>query len=115
MEPEFFSRIAHLAGGRVFPGVAPEQTAPPYLTYRLVSGARDWTLSGPSGCRRASIQLNAWADTPKEAAQLIGQAFSLISKPGPDFSCAGADDLSAEFEPLAGGLAGAAMEFHLIR
>lgn len=115
IEPLVLNRIKTLAGGRIFPGVAPSGTASPYMTYTRVGGDRDWTLAGPSGSLRASIQVNAWAKTPKEADQLMGQAFALLSPPGQDFACTGADDVPAEDDELTTKLHGAAMEFFLIR
>lgn len=115
IEPLVLNRIRTLAGGRVYPGAAPPDTAIPYLTYTRVSGDRDWTLSGPSGALKAAIQVNAWAKSPKEAAQLMEQAFALISPAGPDFSCTGAEDVPSVDDELTTKLHGAAMEFFLIR
>ena len=115
IEPLVFARIKPLAGGRIFPGVAPANTSPPYLTYRRTGGDRDWTLAGPSGALKASIQVNAWAGTPKEAAQIMDQVIGLISPAGADFACTGAQDVDAVDDELTTKLHGAAMEFFLVR
>lgn len=115
IEPLVLNRIKDLAGGRVFPGVAPPNTPPPYITYTRVSGDRDWTLSGPSGALRAAIQVNVWAPSPKAAAQLMEQALLLLSPGGPDFACTGAEDVPAVDDEITTKLHGAAMEFFLIR
>ena len=115
IEPLVLSRIRGLAGGRVFPGVAPPNTSTPYVTYTRVSGSRDWALAGPSGALRASVQVNAWARTPKEAAQIMEEAFALLSRGGQDFQCTGVDDVPAYDDELTTKLHGAAMEFFLIR
>ncbi len=115
IEPFVFERIKNVIPKKVFPGVAPAGTEAPYLTYTRVSGDRDWTLAGPSGSLRASIQVNAWAKTPKAAAELMGQVFSLVSPSGPDFACTGAEDVDAIDDELTTKLHGAAMEFFLIR
>lgn len=115
IEPLVMARIKTLAQGRVFPGVAPSGTKPPYVTYTRVSGSRDWTLAGPSGALKASVQVNAWAATPKEAAQIMDAAFALLSPAGADFACTGADDVPAVDDELTTKLHGAAMEFFFIR
>lgn len=115
IEQRVYERIKTLAGGRVFPGVAPEGTPAPYATYQLTGGDRDWTLSGPSGSRRASVQVTAWAQNPGDAATLIDLVFSLVSPSGPDFSCTGVQDLPTDDDQMATALHGAAMEFFLIR
>lgn len=115
IEPLVFARIKGLAGGRVYPGVAPSNTKPPYLTYTRVSGSRDWTLAGPSGALRAAVQVNAWAATPKEAAQIMEAAFALLSPADADFACTGAEDVPTVDDELTTKLHGAAMEFFFIR
>lgn len=115
IEPLFKKRIELLAGGRVFPGVAPTGTNAPYMTYTRVGGDRDWVLAGPSGSQHVSIQLNVWASDPKTAGELMQQAFELLSAPGPDFKCTGADDIPANDDELTTKLHGASMEFFLIR
>ncbi|WP_155871300.1 tail completion protein gp17 [Achromobacter xylosoxidans] len=115
IEPLVKARIRNLAGGRVFPGVAPAGTKPPYVTYTRVSGSRDWTLAGPSGALVAAVQVNAWAATPKEAAEIMEAAFALLSPAGDDFACTGADDVPAVDDELTTKLHGAALEFSFIR
>lgn len=115
IEPLVKARIGGLAEARVFPGVAPPGTRAPYVTYSRVSGSRDWTLAGPSGSLRASIQVNAWARTPKEAAEIMEAAFALLTPAGEDFACTGAEDVPAVDDELSTKLHGAGMEFHLIR
>ncbi|KDD10108.1 DUF3168 domain-containing protein [Bordetella bronchiseptica] len=115
IEGDFYLRIKDLAGGRVYPGVAPSGTDAPYLTFQLISGNRDWVLAGASGARRATIQVNAWGRKPAEAAELIEQVFALIEPDASDFSCVGAQDLSTIDDEETTALHGAAMEFFLIR
>lgn len=115
IEALVFARIKTLAGGRVFPGVAPPDTPPPYMTYTRVSGTRGWTLAGPNGLVKASIQINAWAVTPRQAAEILEAAFGLLSQKGGGFSCVGADDVPSYDDQISTKLHGAAMEFHLIR
>jgi len=42
----------------------------PAVTYQQISGVRDQTLSGPSGCVECRFQINCWAKSYKEADQL---------------------------------------------
>lgn len=115
IEPLVFARIKALAGGRVYPGVAPPNTKPPYVTYTRLPGSRDWTLAGPSGAMTASVQVNAWAATPKDAAEIMEAAFALLSPAGADFACTGAEDVPTVDDELTTKLHGAAMEFFFIR
>jgi len=108
-------QIESLAGGRVFAGVAPADTATPYLTYSQVGGGRDWTLAGPSGAEKATIQVSAWAATPDEAASLLEQAFTRLSAEGPDFMCTSTKDVPWAYDEAQTQFRNASMEFNLIR
>lgn len=115
IEALVFARIKDLVGGRVFPGLAPPNTPAPYVTYTRSGGERGWTLAGPNGLTKASVQVDAWAETPRQAAEILEAVFGLLSKNGSDFSCVGADDVSSDDDQMSTKLHGAAMEFHLIR
>lgn len=108
-------RIESLAEGRVFAGVAPADTPTPYLTYSQVGGGRDWTLAGPSGAEKATIQVSAWTATPEDAAGLLEQAFTRLSTDGPDFMCTGTKDIPWAYDEARTQFRNASMEFNLIR
>lgn len=75
VDVQIFEALSPLAGGRVFPDVAPEGTARPYLTYQQVGGdALNYLEGTVPGKRNARIQINAWADTRLVASGLSEQA-----------------------------------------
>ena len=75
VDEQIFAALSPLAGGRVFPDVAPEGTARPYLTYQQVGGGALNYLEGTvPGKRNARMQINAWADSRLAASELSEQA-----------------------------------------
>ena len=79
VDTQIFSALSSLAGGRVFPDVAPEGTARPYLTYQQVGGdALNYLEGTVPGKRNARIQINAWADTRLAASELSERAEDLL-------------------------------------
>jgi len=66
--------LTGLAGGRVFPDVAPLGTARPFITYQAVGGAPVNFLTGDQpGKQFVRMQVNVWADTRIEASELGAQ------------------------------------------
>lgn len=75
IDVQVFAVLSPLVGDRVYPDVAPEGTARPYLTYQQVGGRSLNYLGGSiPGKRNARIQVNAWADTRLAASELSEQA-----------------------------------------
>jgi len=73
-EEHIDSVLQHLAGGRVFPDVAPEKTETPYITYQAVGGAPVNFLSGDQPDKQpVRMQVNCWASTRIEASELGAQ------------------------------------------
>jgi hypothetical protein len=74
VEADIYSVLKGLVGNRVFPDVAPELTARPYITYVAVGGAPvnflDPTVPSKKNGR---FQINVWADTRATAAALARQ------------------------------------------
>ena len=63
--------LQHLAGGRVFPDVAPLNTERPFITYQAVGGAPDNYLSGDqSEKQQIRMQVNVWAARRTEASEI---------------------------------------------
>lgn len=53
--------LQHLAGGRVFPDVAPLNTERPFITYQAAGGAPDNYLSGDRPEKQqVRMQVNCW-------------------------------------------------------
>ena len=67
-EDHIDAALQHLAGGRVFPDVAPAGAATPYITYQLVGGEPDAYVSGDRAEKRyRRMQVNCWAGPGRRA------------------------------------------------
>lgn len=80
VESDIYNALKTLVANRVYPDVAPNATAMPYITYQQVGG------DAPSFMERAMLskkngyfQVNVWAKTRAEAAALILQIESAIT------------------------------------
>jgi tetrahydromethanopterin S-methyltransferase subunit E len=74
IEEQVVAALQGLAGGRVFPDVAPEKTQVPYITYQAVGGEPVNFLTGEQpGKTNTRIQINVWAASRIEASQLGAQ------------------------------------------
>lgn len=66
-----YDALKNLAGGQVFPDVAPSGTLPPYITYQAVAGApmsyQDRTAPSIENIR---LQVNVWHSTRMGASDL---------------------------------------------
>ena len=70
-EASLYSRLKTVAD-RVFPDFAPVKTARPYVTFQQVGGAVLNPLNNAApGVRMPEVQVNVWADTRKQAMELI--------------------------------------------
>lgn len=74
VETVLFDTLKTLVSNRVYPDVAPDLTARPYITYQQVGGQGvnfiDPTVPSKKNAR---FQVNVWADTRSAAATLAGQ------------------------------------------
>lgn len=74
METVVFNALQALVSGRVFPDLAPEDTIKPYITFQQVGGEAINFIEGAIPSKRNSrVQLNVWALSRKEAAELARQ------------------------------------------
>lgn len=63
--------LQHLAGGRVFPDVAPLNTERPFITYQAVGGEPINLLTGEKPEKQPHrMQVNCWAEHRVEASEL---------------------------------------------
>lgn len=75
IDAQIKTALAPLVGDRIYPDVAPEGTARPYLTYQQVGGKALNYLEGTvPGKRNARMQVNVWADTRLAASELSERA-----------------------------------------
>lgn len=92
------ARLGVLAGGRVYPGIAPEGAATPRITWFVVDAETGWVLSGWDGSQVANLQIDSWAGTKMEAIQLANEAFTVMAESDAGFSVSAAQRLSDDYE-----------------
>ena len=68
-----FGAIKTMAGGRVYPDVAPPSAVKPYLVYQSAGGVDETTFDGADTLQNSRMQVCAWATSRAEAATLIQQ------------------------------------------
>jgi len=74
IEAEVLTALRHLAGGQIFPDVAPEGTLPPYITFQGVGGEPVNFLTGDKPSKtNTRMQVNVWAANRLEASALGAQ------------------------------------------
>lgn len=56
-----YTAITAVVGTRIFPVIVRSDTVLPCITYRRLSGERDYTLAGSLGWAAVRISLTAWA------------------------------------------------------
>ncbi|EOT1738161.1 DUF3168 domain-containing protein [Klebsiella pneumoniae] len=80
-ESTIYQLLASLAGGRVYPYVAPQNTPPPWVIFSLPSDVTADTFGG-AGESRVSIQVDAYALTVDEARTIRDQAIAALTPLG---------------------------------
>lgn len=79
VEATLFTALTALVGGRVYPDVAPEGTARPYITYQQVGGRVFVYVEGTlPDAKNGRIQFDVWADTRMAANALALQVESAL-------------------------------------
>lgn len=74
IDTDLFTLLGPLAGGRVYPDVAPTSTPRPYITYQKIGGqAINYTSDELPALQNSVVQINVWADTRISAAALARQ------------------------------------------
>jgi hypothetical protein len=111
LEESLYSRLSPLVDGLVFPGIAPDGTASPYITYTIISSDPGFTFGGPDGSGPAQVQIECWAADHLLTLQTAKAAFDeLVLDDAPGFGCSGAMRLSDANE---NGMFGIRWEFTL--
>lgn len=99
IEVAIATRLAPLAGGHVYPQIAPPDAPSPRITWTLVSGSAGVTLSGWDGSTDAQLQVDAWALSKREALVLAAQVFDALLGRDIDFCVSDAARLPDDYEP----------------
>lgn len=92
-EADIYTVLKDLAGGQVYPYVAPAGTAPPWVVFLLPSETTADTLGGTAEST-ASVQVDVYADTLDDARAIRRQALSALKPLG-----IGSINNSAGYEP----------------
>lgn len=71
--------IKTLAGGRVYPDVAPSTPTRPYIVYQAVGGVDETTFDGPDTLQNSRMQVAVWSTTRLEAVSIIQQVRALLT------------------------------------
>jgi hypothetical protein len=77
-----YGALSTLAGGNVFPDIAPAATVAPWCTYQSVGGQSFSTIDSVTPVTRNSrMQVTVWAKTRSQAASIMEQAFQALVNP----------------------------------
>lgn len=82
-----YAALKGLAGGRVYPDLAPAGVAKPYIVYQAVGGEDITTLSGADTLQNTRMQVTVWAEKNAERLQIMGEvrnrltAAPILAKP----------------------------------
>ncbi|WP_018435352.1 DUF3168 domain-containing protein [Paraburkholderia atlantica] len=74
-----FGALKALAGGRVYPDVAPAAAALPRIVYQSVGGVDETTFDGADTLQNSRMQVAVWATTRAEAATIIQQVRAALT------------------------------------
>ena len=78
-ETEIYNALVHLAGGRVLPDFAPEDTDLPFIVYQAVGGEPINFVTGEQPDKQpVRMQVSVWAETRMQASDLGQKVESAI-------------------------------------
>lgn len=79
LEASLYDLLSPLVSGRVYPDVAPTNTARPYITYQQIGGESPWFVGRALPSKRnAEVQVNVWGTTRSAASALALQVESTL-------------------------------------
>ena len=74
-----YGALKTLAGGRVYPDVAPSPVVKPYIVYQGVGGVDETTFDGPNELQNSRMQVAVWCTSRLEAATLMQSVFQALT------------------------------------
>lgn len=92
-------RLAGLAGGRVYGGVAPDPVQRPYITHFHVGSELGMAFCGPDGSDAGSVQIDCWAGSRGEATELAWQVYRRLASQDSTFAAESIRRLPSAYEP----------------
>lgn len=80
VEADIFTALSGLVSGRVYPDIAPQGAAKPFITYQQ-KGGKPVNFLGPeySDKKNARFQINVWSATRSEAANIARQVENIMA------------------------------------
>lgn len=82
VEAIVFAALGSLAGGNVYPDVAPAHTPAPWVTYQAAGGKGSAYVDGTAQVLRNSrVQVTVWASTRMGAANLMESCYQALVNP----------------------------------
>ena len=79
IQQDLFAALAGVAGGRVFPNVAPNNVQKPYVVYARVSNAPENTLADGAPVEKTRLQVDCY-DTTYAAALALAETVKVAIK-----------------------------------
>lgn len=79
IQQNLFAALAGVAGGRVFPNVAPNNVSKPYVVYSRVSSAPENTLADGASVENTRLQVDCF-DTTYSAAVALAETVKAAMK-----------------------------------
>lgn len=77
-EADIYPHLSALAGGNVFPYMAPQGTSAPWVIYLLPSSSGEDVFCGPAETA-ITVQVDAWASSIDEARALRNQVKAALA------------------------------------
>ncbi|WP_250451203.1 DUF3168 domain-containing protein [Caballeronia sp. ATUFL_M2_KS44] len=74
-----YGALKALAGGRVYPDVAPASPTKPYIVYQSIGGTDETTFDGADTLQNSRMQVSVWSISRSEAATLIQQVRAALT------------------------------------
>lgn len=110
LESHLFNTLQALVGGRVYPDLAPDKVATPYVVYQQIGGESPTFLErGLPSKRNARVQVAVWSTTRAEASAISLQAEAALVA-ATVFDARPIGDRTATYDPDA-ALRGARQDF----
>ena len=74
-----YGALQALAGGQVYPDVAPSGTAAPYIVYQSVGGVDETTFDGLNQLQNSRMQVAVWTSSRLGTSALMQQVLSALT------------------------------------
>lgn len=76
---DLVTTLAALAGGRLYPGVAPQDAIDPFMVYQLIAGVPQSDFDGASNLTNSRYQVDCYSRTKSTADTLAASVRSAMN------------------------------------